>query len=151
MSNIVLFTYTIEVNGKYFLRHEQYAFTGTIMKEVDCITCTAKNKYRVQKHYVIEHEGVTYEVPEDAVVEYAETYPPEYVDKANMIYTEFSDNIADYKKEIKKLLGLDTTLKVDYSIGYLNWIESEKRFFAMTNAINSPLVKTIKDRPGANV
>ena len=148
MSNIILFTYTIEVNGKYFLRHEQYAYTSTLMKQVDCITCGGNNKYKMMKHYVIEHEEVTYEVPEDAVVEYAETYPPEYVDKANMIYKEFSDNIVDYKKEIKRLLGIDTTLKVDYSAAYLKWIENEKKFFASTNARPFNNSQIIKEKPG---
>jgi hypothetical protein len=130
----VLFTYTIEVDDVWFKRFEQYEYTGTIMKAVVCTDCGVKNKYKVKKHYQIEIDGVTYDIPEDAVVEYNETYPLEYVDKLNYLYEKYSDNIVDYVKETKRLLGIDTTLKVDYSQAYLDYMESEKRFFASTNA-----------------
>lgn len=146
--NRIVFQETIQIDDRWFKRQEQYAYTGTIMKQVDCKNCSINYKYKQMKHYQIDFDGVIYDIPEYAVVEYDKDIDPLFVDKQTYLEKKFSDNITDYRKETMELLGIDTTPKIDYSVGYIENIQRERQFFASTNASRSNKDNYKQDKEG---
>lgn len=133
MSNIIL-TETIEVNGKYFYRHERFEYISQVWINVLCVTCGTSNKYKMQLHFRISIDNIDYDIPDTACCEYNGDFDDARIDIVNYLYTKYSDNITDYKKAVQQYLGIDTTYKADISANYLRYVEQEKEFFRRTDA-----------------
>lgn len=133
MSKIIV-TETILINDKYFLRHERYDYSEAVWLPVECVDCNTANKYKQMLHFRVVLSGINYDLPETACVPFEGEFDETRINMVNHIYEKFSDNIVNYKKEVKKYLGIDTTYKADVSIGYKRYVEKEKQFFRRTDA-----------------
>jgi len=62
---VIQIVYDVSIAGRWFLEGQQYAYTSTSFIDlVDCYLCNFKYTRKAMVHYVVEVDGVTYNIPE---------------------------------------------------------------------------------------
>lgn len=122
MRKYLLMNMAIMVQDKWFLPFEQYE----VLREenIALIYHETRSNWRlkptgsVQKHYVIDREGMEFILPEEVGVLVDFEIPKDWINRNRLWFEKTTDNIRDYIKAAKEYLNIDIRFRPETAKWY---------------------------------
>lgn len=98
---------TIATHGHYFLANHQYEAVGSIVTAVDISMPRMNIAGHQSPHYIVQVDGVNYNIPQACCVEVSKRIPIEKQNHERAFEDEISDKTKDWQQQWKQTTGIE--------------------------------------------